>query len=152
MNKLPNIGLAAVLLAALVVAGGCGGSDEPAPTKTAFIKEADAICTAADKRKYELLPTFNKRQAAEELDEAAKAKLVVSMSMGVISKEAEELAALRAPEGDEEEIEAFIAGIETAIGKAKADPEKTASGKSLPFKGVEAQAKRYGFVACSEPS
>ena len=50
MNK-PKFALAASLLAAAFFATGCGGgedsSDEPAPTKSAYITEGDAICTAS---------------------------------------------------------------------------------------------------------
>jgi hypothetical protein len=139
-------GLAALLATALLA--GCGGSGgDDAPTKAAFIKEADAICAKADKAQGE-----NLKKAGDigDLSEAELEQRFMDIGMPPLEDEAKEIAELTPPAGTEGEVEQFVKGIDTAIAKARANPQSMANEATGPFHGVDEQAKRFGFKDCSD--
>jgi hypothetical protein len=151
--------LTAILLAA--IAAGCGGGDDSssssdtggdetavASSKAKFIKEADAICGDANEQSEKEAKEFAEdndfelEKATEEELEGAIADVLVPS----LNRQAEELAALGAPQGDEEQVEAITASLETAAAEIEDDP-------SLVFKPKVLQeprqlAEEYGFKVC----
>lgn len=141
------------MAAALAALAGCGGSSEAsAPTKAAFIVQADAICRSADKKQEAGLESFAKSHPLEELKGSELQDAIMSVGMPPIEEEAKELGELTPPSGEEAELEAFVTGIEKAVKQAEANPQSMASETSSPFKPVDALAAKYGFKDCSESS
>jgi len=132
----------------LLGAFGCGGSDSP--TKAEFVKQADAICAETDKTQRVGLADYQQENPGSESNEAGQSKAIVEVGLPPIRQEAEELAALEAPSGDEEKIEALVTEIEKAIEKSEADPTLLL-GAENPFDQATKLATEYGFKACRNP-
>lgn len=142
----------AIVTAAIAV--GCGGGDDTTDSSTAtlskaeFIKQADAICADADRQGQEEAEEFAKENdfsleqpTDEQLEEAISAILVPSLN-----QQAEEISALGAPEGDEEQIEAITTSLEDVAGEIEDDPGIVINGDSLSEPGE--LAEDYGLRVC----
>jgi hypothetical protein len=149
---------AVIALAAIVLVAGCGGSDSTTDetaslTKAVFVKQGNAICEAGNKEidaDFEKLATEknlkeNQRPPQSVLDEAAETILLPS-----IAKQVEAVAALGAPEGEEETIETFISNAEAELAKAEEDPSQLTEDDSELFTEVNAEARAIGLTACGE--
>ena len=122
-------------------------------SKAAFIKQADEICTAntrevtASARKLlEKSRNFESKDFQVEAVEVALAPQLTALL--------EDLEALGAPSGDEEQIEAIVANLEERADLANEDPEAFVEeegrrGGSL-YKEAQALAKQYGFEKCMQ--
>lgn len=155
MDKKTHPLIAPLLLVALVAFAGCGGgddgSDDSAPTKAAFIKEADAICAKADKAKIAGMRGFlRENDSVDQMSRGELAAVVVDVGIPPIEEEVEELRELTAPAGDEETFGAMLDRIEEGIEKAKAHPVDLTAEQTNPFKQANIEGKAYGFVICSE--
>jgi hypothetical protein len=153
----PAFQMLLVLAVALTgVASGCGRGDDGSDSSSAdalpkavFIKRADAICEKADKvQEAGLQRALAKAEGS--LAKAEEDKLVSSVGLPPIQTEAEELAELGAPSGDEEKVEAIVEGIEAAIEKAGENPHSVTGKAGNPFNQVDELARAYGFKVCSE--
>jgi hypothetical protein len=161
--------LAAALLAlpaVVMVAAGCGGggsstgstsggtteaesdSGGAAPTKAAFIKEADKVCGDAEAELTEEVTEFAKEHniplGNEEPDEAQQTQLFQRVILPNIAKQGEEIAALTPPEGDEATIEDLTSTLEDEV--AEAEEEGGLGEEALA--GATKKAKAYGFKTC----
>lgn len=145
MNK-PKFALAASLLAAALFAAGCGGgddssSDEPAPTKSAYITEGDAICTASQTEFEAIVKDLPNDVEAPE-SQAAITDEVVPLYRDQI----EQLRALTPPEGDEEATTEIYDSVDQALDTIEADP--SALDDAGTFEEANTLAIDYGFEAC----
>ena len=69
-----------------------------------------------------------------------------------VRNEIDELAALGAPSGEEEQVEAIVDALEKALEEAEADPAALSSGNAKnPFAAAGKLAEQYGFDDCSRP-
>jgi len=157
--------LAALLALAALVAG-CGGggsssgstsdttstessdSGGEAPTKAAFIKEADKICTDDEDELNEEITAFAKENGistTEEPAEGLQVELFHELVLPNIARQAEELAALTPPEGDEATIEELTDALSEEV--AAAEEESGLPGEET-LKGATEMAKAYGFKSC----
>jgi hypothetical protein len=158
------------LLAVVLVAAGCGGggssssstsgsdttsgsttesdSGGAAPTKAVFIKEADEICTNDEDELNEEITAFAKEKGISTKTEPAKdlqIELFHNLVLPNIAKQAEEIAALTPPEGDEETIEDLTDTLSEEVAAAE-DESGLPSDSTL--KGATDKAKAYGFKSC----
>lgn len=157
----------AAILAALAVllafAAGCGGGDgdtsgktsgektaAPALTKDDFVKQANAICRKTDETQTSELGTYVKEHPKAEDSKAGQEKMVSAVGLPPVQKEAEELAELGAPKGDEAQVEAIVSGIEAALVKAEADPAAVLE-SNTPFDAAGKLATKYGLKDCATP-
>lgn len=150
MNKaLLAIGMAIALAASVA---GCGGGDDDTTaatlTKAEFVKQADAICGDASEKNEEEAEEFAEendftleKATEEQVEEAISAVLVPSLN-----EQAEELSALGAPEGDEEQVEAIVTALEDAAAELEDDPSGAFEGDTLAEPGKLAEA--YGLEVC----
>ena len=152
------IGAVAVLVGIALIAVGCGGSGDdtgntPTLTKAEFIARADRICARTDQEQREALRDFFKERPNAAVNQALNEKVVLEVGLPAIQAETEELDALPMPEGDEEDIQAIIDGLEEAIEKGEDDPGSLVTLKSGagPFTAVGKLAGEYGFKVCSLP-
>jgi hypothetical protein len=157
--------LAALLALAGLVAG-CGGggsssgstsdttstesgdSSGGAPTKAVFIKEADKICTDDEAELNEEITAFAKEKGistSEEPAEDLQIELFHDLVLPNIARQAEDIAALTPPEGDEETIEELTDTLSEEV--AAAEEESGLPGDET-LKGATDMAKVYGFKSC----
>ena len=153
MNKLLTMAAAVAVLAALVA--GCGGGDETTDetvtlTKAEFVKQGDAICKQGNDQSEKEAEEFAEengftleKASEEQLEEAVAEVLVPSLK-----QQAEEIDALGAPEGDEEQVEELIVSLETAANEIGEDPSLVFEGEVL--EEPEELAQDYGFKVCGE--
>jgi hypothetical protein len=117
-------------------------------SKAKFIKEADAICGDANRQSEKEAKEFAEDNDLE-LEKATEAELeeaIADVLVPSLNRQAEELAALGVPEGDEEQVEAITTSLEAAAAAIEANP-------SLVFKPKVLQeprqlAEEYGFKVC----
>jgi hypothetical protein len=129
-----------------------GGSTEAdsggAPTKSAFIKEADKVCGAAEDELTEEVTEFAKEHnipiEKSEPSEDQQTELFQEVVLPNIARQGEELAALTPPEGDEGTIEDLTSTLESEVEEAEA--EGGVSDSALA--GATKKARAYGFKVC----
>jgi hypothetical protein len=155
------------LLAMAAVVAGCGGgssstggdstgggsteadSGSAAPTKAAFIKEGDEICTDDENELNKEIEGFAKENnldiEKDELSSDQETELFQELVLPNISRQAEDLAALTPPEGDEETIEELTDTLTSEVEEAE-----EAGGKpgSDTLAGATKMANAYGFKSC----
>jgi hypothetical protein len=148
-------------LAAMSIGAGCGSSESSSSddataatvttnsdlTKAELIKQGDEICEETDKAQEVGLKAYTQKHPEAQSDEKEQSKMVIAVGLPPIQEEAEELAALGAPSGDEDEVTAIVEGIEGAVEKGEDDPGSLLAG-STPFDAVDKLAAEYGFQVC----
>jgi ABC-type glycerol-3-phosphate transport system substrate-binding protein len=165
-----RLATALVALVALVaVVAGCGGggssssstggdstsggsteadSGGSAPTKAAFIKEADKVCGKAEEELTEEVTEFAKEHKIpiekSEPSEDQQTELFQEVVLPNIARQGEELAALTPPEGDEGTIEDLTSTLESEV--EEAEDEGGVSDTALA--GATKKARAYGFKVC----
>ena len=160
----------ALLFASLAIAAvvaGCGGGDDTtsggdtgggesteasgsAPTKAAFIKEADGICADSNQVINEELAEFSKENGIsenEEPSEELQVEAYESILLPNVAGQGEEIAALTPPEGEEETVEEITDALAEGVEDAEANPEAFLEGES-PLGDASKKARAYGFKTC----
>lgn len=154
MNR-ASLALLAALVAMAAFVAGCGDSDDSETsseslTKVEFIKQGDRICEKANEQSETEAEEFAEendftleKASKDQLEEAVAEVLVPSLN-----QQAEELDALGAPEGDEEQVEEIIVSLEDAAGEIEDEPKLIFEGEVL--KEPSKLASDYGFEVCGE--
>lgn len=156
------LALGVLALAGFVMAG-CGSSDDSTTgstdggetstasiTKPELIKQGDEICkqaeddSEAEAEEFAEENGFTLEDASEEQLEEAVGQVLVP----ALDRQSEELEALGAPEGDEEQVEAIIVALEDASAEVAEDPSLAIKGE--PLKEATQLAEDYGFKVCGE--
>lgn len=144
------------VLAVAIIAVGCGSSSDDSTsslTKAQFIAQADAICKKGNAEIESEFEAFAKKEGIKENEEPSTAQGVeVSETVLIpnIENQAEEIRALEAPSGNEEEISAMLDSLDEGIEEAEADPEALFTSKSDPFGPANKMAKELGFEVCGQ--
>jgi hypothetical protein len=154
-------------LAVAAVAAGCGGGGSStssggesssdsgsAPTKAAFIKEADAVCKVADDELNVELEAFATENGITQKKQPTKAQQIQGYEDVVlpnIKQQSEELGELTPPEGDEDAVGEIVDGLDEGVEEAEADPEQLVEGKN-PLAGASSKARAYGLKVCGSES
>jgi hypothetical protein len=158
------LALVAVLALAAVVAGCGGGSSSSgssstetttsdsgggAPTKAVFIKEADKVCGEDEDELVEEVEAFAEEKGIEikkeEPSKALQAELFRDVVLPNIGRQAEEIAALTPPEGDEETIEDLTDTLSSEV--AEAEEEGGVPAQDTLAEATK-KAKAYGLKVC----
>ena len=170
MLKRKVVAALVAVLALAVVAAGCGGGGDStgsstadttgssssesgsggaAPTKAAFIKEADKICGAAEDELSEEISEYAKEHnipiTKEEPTSDQEAELFQEVVLPNVAKQGEEIAALTPPEGDEGTIEELTSTLEDEVAEAESDGGGPGNDT---LSGATKQAEAYGFKTC----
>ena len=166
----PRLAATLVALVALVaVVAGCGGggssssstggdstsggsteadSGGAAPTKAAFIKEADKVCGDAEDELTEEVTEFAEEHnipiEKSEPSEDQQTELFQEVVLPNIARQGEELAALTPPEGDEGTIEDLTSTLEDEVTEA----EEEGGVGDTALAGATKKARAYGFKRC----
>jgi hypothetical protein len=148
------------MLALAVVGAGCGGgggsssstsSDAggEAPTKAVFIKEADKICGEDEEELVEEVKAFAKENGIplgkEEPSEAQQGELFRAVVLPNIGRQAEGIAALTPPEGEEETIEDLTDTLSSEVAEAEAEG---GAPRQDTLAEATKKAKAYGLKVC----
>ena len=145
MNK-RILTLAALLSVTALSAVGCGGDDdsssgEPAPTKAAYIVDADAICTA-DQADFEAIVQDLPNDVEAPESQAAITDEIVPLYRDQI----EQLRALTPPEGDEEATAAIYDAVDEALNVIEENP--SALDQADTFDEANTLATDFGLKVC----
>jgi hypothetical protein len=150
-KKITTLGPLALVFALALLGVGCGGSEDP-PTKAEFTKEATAICRHSDNAEYAAKVAYGKKHEDEIHTVGIKSftKSSNATVLPMVGEEAEELEDLGAPEGDEQQIEAFIADIEKGIERVEEDPSLSEEfGFKNAFEDANKRIAKYGVKECA---
>ena len=141
--------LAVIEVGAALIAAGCGGDDDETTTaalsKQEFITQADAICTRGDKKLDRAgSETFGKeRPSKQEVEQFASDTLVPN-----IQGQIDDVRALTPPQGDEEQVNAFLDSAQRALDEIEQDPSLLSQGGD-PFGETSKLGKEFGFEECA---
>ncbi|MBK5233434.1 MAG: hypothetical protein JJE13_10695 [Thermoleophilia bacterium] len=145
MNK-RFLTLAALIAATALVAVGCGGSDdsssdEEAPTKAAYVKEADGICTST-------LSDFETLTKAlpDDIEAPESQAAITDEIVPLYQDELTQLRDLTPPEGDEDTTAAIYDSVDEALQAVEDDP--SALGEVDTFADANKKAEEYGLTVC----
>jgi hypothetical protein len=167
--------LCAVAIAAAVAlaVGGCGGGDSTGSggestssttgggggettvhssslSKAEFSEKAAAICTREKTKGLEAMSTYLKQHPGAA--GAAKIELIgealQKVFLPAVQRQIDQIRALGAPAGDEEEIEAFLSALQEAVDEASQGTPS--NGKfAQAFASSASIAHEYGLDACA---
>jgi maltose-binding protein MalE len=160
------IAMLAAVLAVAVVAAGCGSSSDDtsgssdatdttettaALSKAEFIKQGDAICTKGNQAIETEANEFAKENNVntKKPTKAQKEEVIVEVVAPDVRRQAEELAELGAPSGDEAEVEAIVAAVEEGADELEENPSLLIEDKNPLDKGSKL-ADSYGMKVCGE--
>lgn len=166
MSKRGPIALLAGVLAAVLILVGCGGggSDDSTSTssdsstaalsKAEFIKKADAICTAGGKRTQEEFAAYTKEKKLTGKQEPTPAQLTEvsdEIQVPALKRQAEEIRALGAPTGEEDQVNKLVDAIDEGIENVEAaDPKEALASLSTLFAEADKLAAAYGLKVCGQ--
>jgi hypothetical protein len=148
------------VLAIAVIAAGCGSSSDNSSseestssiTKAELIKQGDAICAKGNKEgeaEFEEYAEENGLSENKEPTEAQKEELATNILLPSVSGQIEEIRALGAPSGEEEEVSEILDTVEEEIEEGEAEPAGLfESGE--PFAEGNKLAREYGFKVCGQ--
>jgi hypothetical protein len=144
----------AALLAGLLLAG-CGeesdeGGFSPVVSdpvaKVEFLRQADEICFSTESRieaAADDLLAGKGDPAPAEVEEVA-----IGIVVPALESEVAAIAALGAPEGDEEQVEAILDATRAGIAEIEADPQGLLDGPPKSLVKAEKLARNYGSQQC----
>ena len=133
-------------LAAILVAAGCGTSDDRTVSRAEFLNRGNEICKKA---RSDIL-----RSARERFDDAGPPTAATLVEFGrktVIPRLERKVAALRrlpVSSGDEEEVKALIAAMQAAVSRSKQKPLTFTLAKDSPFAKPDHLARDLGLTGC----
>lgn len=138
--------------AATLMAAGCGDDEEEPQTtgepltKEEFIAQADQICADGNAEIEEASSAeFSSGSVAQEEVDA----FVVEVTLPNIQEQSDQIAALTPPEGDEDQVDAILEALNSAIDEAEADPA-LASAIDSPFQEANRLVLDYGLNECGD--
>jgi hypothetical protein len=151
-----------LVIAPLAVAGalaGCGGGGEAAAgttvttsshSKAEFIKLASAIC---DRDRASLSPELERYMqqhgGAAKTKSEALAEAIQAIFIPKAEAQVDEIRAIGAPRGDEQQVERFLVATEEAVAAAREARSPTESQLGEYFKRSAALASEYGLDHCA---
>ena len=151
--KLAGILVGVMLIAVGVVGCGGDGGDETTVVKADFVKQANAVCLkAAKKRDATAQAAFRAQEKlpqAESESEIEKSEWVLARVIRPLAEMSDELAALSVPGESADEAEAVSAAFQEAIDEVEAEPTQVVKGEVNPFGKPKKLAGEYGIKACA---
>lgn len=141
--------LPAAVLAVVLIVAGCGDDSSTASiSKAQFVKKANAVCKKGTKQlQVDYLAFVTKSQVTNPTEDDY-AKLVDVVFAPNLQQEADEIRALGAPSGDEDEVEEIAKALEEAVEAAEKEPELVLG--TEVFTKSSKLADEYGLKACGE--
>lgn len=129
----------------LLVLQGCG-SDSSAPTQAEFVKEATAICRKGEEERGEVFKRLSQKYAGKQPSLKTREEAVLKL-IEPYRQQTEQLAELTPPKGDEAQVEAIVAAMESGVERAEGSPASLLSSGSL-FQKANKLATDYELSRC----
>jgi hypothetical protein len=175
-SLLSSLGALAIAAAIALAVGGCGGSSDSTSaestgaestgtestgggqqttvhtsslSKTEFIEKADAICTREKSKGLNAMGAYVKEnQGATSLGKAELiGEAIQKVFLPSVQSQVDQIRALGAPAGEEQEVEAILVSLEEAVeGASQGTPSSARFAQSFANSG--ALAREYGLTAC----
>jgi hypothetical protein len=141
----------AILIAIALIVAGCGGggsdSSTAALTKAEYLKQANAICKKGQQEREAAVNELAEEvKPGADVGELPKAGLVKAI-IDPLGNMVDELAALPAPEGDEEQVEEIVEAYEKPV--EEIEEEENAAFQGGLFQEADKKALKYGIEDCS---
>jgi hypothetical protein len=146
----PTFFLIPCLIGAALLAG-CGGGDDSSSTeaalsKSAYVKQANAICKQSnDQIEAESKQEFGNQQPTQKQIE----QFASNTAIPAVEDQLSQLRALPAPSGDEETVAAIYDAAQEGVDKAKKDPSIIAQDNPAAFAKANKLARDYGLDVCA---
>lgn len=131
-------------------AGGSHGDGESSDSKAKFVAEAKAVCAEQQQQlQAKLRQLFKSDQASQgKTSQQAMLRQIAEDAIApAMQAEADELRALEAPPGDEDQVEEVIAALDVIVAEAREDPTGLATNPNT-FQKVRKLAGNYGIGTC----
>lgn len=152
------------MIATAVIAMGCGNEGDSssvstgtASPKAAFIEKAGAVCHAARKNAFQRVAAYQERHRSEGLSEAVLSRRATrAVTLSTYEGEIAALRELRAPPGDQSEVEGILDAEAEALEEARKVPKVTgtdltqASEMSARFRDAGRALRNYGVTGCGK--
>lgn len=145
-SSMGTVAGAVLLLAALLIAG-CGGSSDEPLTKAEFVKRGNEICLEATEKREKGVNKLTESFNPNGDQEAFREKAVLTL-LPIYEETAEQIEDLPAPDGDQEKVDEIVSAMEAAAETVKANPQ-TATVSNIPFREANQAAEGYGLNACA---
>jgi hypothetical protein len=138
---------AVAVLAAGAIATGCGSSDDDTSTasltKAEWIAKADAICQQGNQE----INQAAKQQFGNQKPTAAEVQqFATGTALPNTQSQVDQIKALGAPSGDEDQVNKILDTVQADIDKAKAAGDI----ENSTFADGNALAKQYGLKVCGQ--
>ncbi len=134
-------------IAVLLVSCGGGSDDEPALTKSQYVKQANQVCKEGLHEKDQKVKAVAEQKGQEALaDPEAAQSLIEEAVIPTYDSTIEELKELTPPVNDEETIAKMIGKYDSAMQATKSDP--AAAFEKNPFAQADKSAAGYGLSSC----
>jgi hypothetical protein len=155
------------VLSALLLAAGCGSDEGDATgssgggevtvetgslSKAEFVKQVSAICTKSREQLQRQVAAFleeRNNNPAKPSEGSAEVEFLEETYLPGYEQQIDEVSAIGAPAGDEEQVAAFLQAMQDWIDRAAAEPEAFTAGE-LSLDRAAKLAKAYGFKNCAE--
>jgi hypothetical protein len=155
VSKGPIALASGTLATLLLVVAGCGGGGGDSSTSTsaiskaAFIRKADAVCSAGNKKMEVAFAHFlEENKNITRPSDADYEALVGKVVAPNLEREIKEIRALGAPSGDEDRVDAILEALEEGLETAENDPQAAVSSSEAIFGIASRLGKEYGLEVC----
>lgn len=142
---------APLLITAIAVAGtGCGDDSggSSAPSKAAYIQQADAICREGNAQLHAAEARFFAKQSQPSAKQEQKYSIEVFVPN--IENQLATLRKLPAAKGDERRVNAVWDAAAAGLAELKADPASFGGTPPAGFRKAKQLATAYGFKVCGD--
>lgn len=149
----------ACLLGAVVVAlllGGCGGgsastvaSTAPAKqmTKSEFVKEGNALCLEAEKRRGDVIKSASKQLEPSAKFTRTEQEVLVETALVPYKTLVQKFEHLKPPAGESKEVQTLAAALKSGVSEVQRNPGAAITSSS-PFEEFDRLAAKIGLTSC----
>lgn len=146
--------LCALALGVALLVAGCGGDDGDSTTvtssslgKAAWVKKVNALCEKNTDGMLQAMIRYGKANAGQPVKQVATGA-VQTVVPPALRRQIEQIRALGAPEGDEAEVEAYLASLERGIETVESRKPKDIFTLQESLKVTNQPAGAYGLEDC----
>lgn len=128
--------------------GGATADGSSDVEQAGFVKQANAICEA--NRKRVLVGIQAAVTKAKKIPGAAdSANLIVPILVSSMQEQIDDLRALAAPDGDQDQVEALLDAYQAWVNKAESNPEEIVSSSDI-YNEARSLASDNGLAVCAK--
>lgn len=154
------IALLVGVLAIAALAAGCGSGDDSTDTeavdvtitKDQLIAQGDKICEKGNQRLEDEADEYAKENDVDTSNptEEQQEDVIVTVVGPALQSQADEIDALGAPEGEEDEVDAIVEALEAGAQELEDDPGSLLKSGAEPLGEASKLASEFGFKVCGQ--